>query len=102
VSLPAGRGYFIAGDAAAVVDPASSDGVIRALLSGRLAGHLAAQAILGEMPEAVAVTAYIAWVRDLYANRVSRLDALYSEAFPGWRERGSPRAMHHQRTISNT
>jgi hypothetical protein len=37
VIQPAGSGYFIVGDAAIVVDPASSHGVLRALMSGIMA-----------------------------------------------------------------
>jgi len=36
----AGPGYFVAGDAATVTDPSSSHGVLRAIMSGILAGHL--------------------------------------------------------------
>src|SRR5260221_4516605 len=36
----AGPGYFVAGDAAMVLDPSSSHGVLRAIMSGMLAGHL--------------------------------------------------------------
>ena len=36
----AGPGYFVVGDAAAVSDPSSSHGVLRAIMSGMLAGHL--------------------------------------------------------------
>lgn len=36
----AGPGYFVAGNAASVSDPSSSHGVLRALMSGMLAGHL--------------------------------------------------------------
>lgn len=35
----AGMGYFVAGDAATVADPSSSHGVLRAIMSGMLAGH---------------------------------------------------------------
>ena len=35
----AGAGYFIVGDAAAVLDPASSHGILRAIMSGIMAGH---------------------------------------------------------------
>lgn len=86
VSQPAGRGYFIAGDGAAVVDPASSDGVIRALMAGRLAGHFAAHILTGAVSEDTAATDYVAWVRDTFARRVALLDTLYSRMFPGWRE----------------
>ena len=36
----AGPGYFVAGDAATVTDPSSSHGVLRAIMSGILIGHL--------------------------------------------------------------
>ena len=36
----AGPGYFIIGDAAAALDPASSHGVLKALMSGIMAAHL--------------------------------------------------------------
>jgi flavin-dependent dehydrogenase len=36
----AGPGYFVVGDAATVSDPSTSHGVLRALMSGMLAGHL--------------------------------------------------------------
>jgi flavin-dependent dehydrogenase len=36
----AGPGYFVAGNAASVTDPSSSHGVLRAMMSGMLAGHL--------------------------------------------------------------
>ena len=35
----AGAGWFIVGDAAATLDPTSSHGVLKALLSGMTAGH---------------------------------------------------------------
>lgn len=42
----AGPGYFIVGDAAAVLDPASSHGVLKALMSGMMAAHLIAKLIV--------------------------------------------------------
>jgi flavin-dependent dehydrogenase len=38
----AGPGYFTVGDAATVQDPSSSHGVLRAIMSGLLAGRMAA------------------------------------------------------------
>lgn len=37
----AGPGYYLAGDCAALVDPSSSHGVMRAIMSGMMAAHLA-------------------------------------------------------------
>ncbi|MBA4535538.1 hypothetical protein H1196_23700 [Brevibacillus halotolerans] len=36
-------GYFLIGDAATVLDPASSHGVLKAVMSGMMAGNLIAQ-----------------------------------------------------------
>lgn len=44
----AGPGWFLAGDAAAVLDPASSHGVLRAVLTGFRAGQVA----MDHLPEA--------------------------------------------------
>jgi len=41
VDQSAGQGYFLLGDAAMVLDPASSQGVMRAMLSGTMAAELA-------------------------------------------------------------
>ena len=40
VSKPAGSGYFLVGDAACVLDPASGSGILRALQSGFITGDL--------------------------------------------------------------
>lgn len=78
----AGPGYFLAGDAAATLDPASSHGVLKALMSGIYAGHLAAQALGGRLPEETAVRQYSDWVREWFDRDVTRLNELY-EQLPG-------------------
>jgi len=85
VQDPAGPGYFISGDAACVLDPASSDGVIRALMSGISAGHLVHQVLEGTTTEQAAITAHTRWTKQLFEHEVRRLSAVYDEAFPRWR-----------------
>lgn len=46
----AGPGYFVAGDAAAVTDPSSSHGVLRAIMSGMLSGHLVLKSLFHHEP----------------------------------------------------
>ena len=53
LSTFSGPGYFVAGDAACVCDPSSSHGVLRALMSGMLAGHLVSRRTGRERPEAL-------------------------------------------------
>ncbi len=68
----AGDGYFICGDAASVVDPASSHGVLNAIMSGMLAGQYAAQASRDPRLSETARRAYEAWM-------FSRMNADFSE-----------------------
>jgi len=74
----AGAGYFLAGDAACVIDPASSHGVLRALESGiRAADAIAA----GEGSES-----YCAWMESWFCADARTLADLYAEfdPAPGW------------------
>src|SRR6266581_3922122 len=62
----AGPGYFVAGDAASVSDPSASHGVLRALLSGMLAGHLVLRKTFANVPEPVLATEYRTFVRSSF------------------------------------
>lgn len=72
----AGPGYFLLGDAAALLDPASSNGVLRALMSGMLAADLAARVLDGS-DESSAARAYIHWIEALYNHQRNSLRDLY-------------------------
>jgi flavin-dependent dehydrogenase len=74
----AGPGYFLLGDAAALLDPASSNGVLRALMSGMFAADLAALAISGKDEEGPLQT-YVQWIGALYKHHMESLGALYRE-----------------------
>jgi flavin-dependent dehydrogenase len=78
VLCPAGPGYFIAGDAAAVVDPASSHGVLKALLSGLLAAHLIVEAFTVGRGERTVARVYGDWVAKQFAHDVAGLRSLYA------------------------
>lgn len=71
-----GGGYVAAGDAALVLDPASSHGVLRALLSGMHAARLVG-AVLAGGDEARLSHAYSAFVASWFAHDVAALQALY-------------------------
>jgi hypothetical protein len=88
VEAPAGEGYFIAGDAAAVVDPASSQGVLRALMQGMMSAHLITTCVKGRVPETEATRYYRGWVRDLYQRTASALREQYASV-PGARAWGA-------------
>lgn len=86
LDAPAGPGYYAVGDAAAVLDPASSHGVVYALISGLLAGRLIAESLLGERDEESGVSVYRAWSEDRFERDAARLAALYRDLLcsPSW------------------
>ena len=78
VTEPAGPGYFIVGDAAAVLDPASSHGVLKAIMSGMMAGHSLAQVLKHGQPEHLAIKAYGQWVQNWLKHDLEKLRELYA------------------------
>ena len=82
VDCPAGPGYFLLGDAAAVVDPASSHGILKAIMSGIMAGHLI-KLMLGNIDlEHQAIQEYCQWMQGWFFNDVKTLKQLYNQ----WKE----------------
>jgi flavin-dependent dehydrogenase len=78
VESPAGPGYFLVGDAAGVLDPSSSHGVLRALLSGLVVGRLLADVLCGSLRESDAAAYYRSWLGDWFARDRSALADFYS------------------------
>lgn len=74
----AGPGYFLVGDAASVLDPSSSHGVLKALMSGMLAGQLVCQILIGAVSERPAAEQYSGWIKRWFNHDVMHLDALYA------------------------
>lgn len=77
VNEPAGPGYFLVGDAAAVLDPASSHGTLKALLSGVLAGQLVLEALVGDRDEDAVAHDYGAWSAAGFERDVAALSEVY-------------------------
>lgn len=76
----AGPGYFLAGDAAAVLDPSSSHGVLRAIMSGMMAAHLIIrQLVYGDAPVVCAET-YQNWFTSWFQHDVEAMSHAYREA----------------------
>jgi flavin-dependent dehydrogenase len=78
VEKPAGPGYFVVGDAAAVLDPASSHGVLKALLSGMLAAHLIVETLIAGRSERAVAGVHSDWVAHRVAHDVAGLRSLYA------------------------
>jgi len=74
----AGAGYFLVGDAAAVLDLASSHGVLKAIMPGIMAAHLIAQVARCRTHESVAAQGYNDWVADWFASDAAALRSLYA------------------------
>jgi flavin-dependent dehydrogenase len=70
-------GWFMVGDAAALLDPTSSRGVLKAIMSGMMAAHLAAAVIARNVPAEAAAEAYGSWVADWFAVDAGRLAQFY-------------------------
>jgi flavin-dependent dehydrogenase len=80
----AGAGWFMVGDSAATLDPTSSHGVLKAIMSGMMAGHLIAADQDGRAPSVDAATAFHDWLAGWFATDAARLAQLYRELREYW------------------
>lgn len=78
VTEPAGAGYFLVGDAAALLDPAASHGVLKGIMSGMMAAHLCTRIIKDGAMERQAYREYRRWLSDWFESDVARLRELYA------------------------
>jgi flavin-dependent dehydrogenase len=90
VSQPAGPGYVCVGDAAAVLDPASSHGVLKGLMSGMMAVHVISQVTSGNATVVAATEAYSDWLREWFQTDSKELRRMYRELPhpPSWVREG--------------
>lgn len=87
----AGPGWFVAGEAAGVLDPAASHGILRALMSGMMAAHSAAVLIAGSNSEERVERAYGAWLQSWFQHDVAGLLTLYRRLGVDWSGRYAAR-----------
>jgi len=80
----AGPGYFLAGDAAAVIDPLSSHGVLRALMSGMMAAHLSRLVLREGFDEFRAASTYREWWLGLFEGEVRSIREMYGRLPHDW------------------
>lgn len=79
----AGPGYFLLGDAAFVLDPTSSHGVLKAMMSGIKAAHLLEHIKGGQIPAPAAAHLYHKWIDDWFDKEAGELRKMYKQmAFP--------------------
>jgi flavin-dependent dehydrogenase len=72
-------GWFIVGDAACLLDPLSSKGVLRAMMSGIAAGHLIANVLDGRIATEAAAKLYEHWLSEWFAREAMHLAAFYRQ-----------------------
>lgn len=76
----AGAGFFVCGDAAAYLDPATGDGLRFALASGARAGVLAADVVRWPQRVSLAAAFYADWVLQTYGAGRAALSDVYTRA----------------------
>ena len=77
VSKPAGKGYFIVGDAAFVLDPLTSHGIIKAVMSGMMTGYLISKIKDNSLDEEKAFSYYTNWIFEWFNHDMKILRDLY-------------------------
>jgi flavin-dependent dehydrogenase len=71
--------WFSVGDAACLLDPLSSKGVLRAMISGIAAGHLIANVLDGRIAAKAAANVYQHWLSEWFAREAMRLATFYRQ-----------------------
>jgi flavin-dependent dehydrogenase len=86
VPCAAGPGYVLVGDAAAVLDPLSSHGVLHALMSGMIAAEMIVTSLIRGVPEHITSASYRRWSASRFGHDEKQLRALYAHlvAPPPW------------------
>jgi flavin-dependent dehydrogenase len=79
VTPVAGPGYVMVGDAAFVLDPLSSHGVMHAIMSGMMAADMIAKHLVGRVPIHVTQAAYIDWSSDRFNTDIEHLRSMYAQ-----------------------
>ena len=80
-----GPGFFLLGDAAALFDPSSSHGVLRAMMSGILFGHLIGGWHHSGVADLLITEHYKKWLCEQFEHDQRRLRQLYSDSPAGRR-----------------
>lgn len=85
-SLPSGKGFFLVGDAASVLDPSSSHGILKAIMSGMLVGHLISKTEKLQITIQSAIAIYNKWITEWFMHDKFNITKLYRELInpPKW------------------
>lgn len=78
------NGLLLCGDAAALIDPASSQGILSAVMSAIMAVTAIKNIIDAPHLEQFIYAGYDQWLTDQFESRASKLEAYYRELLPAW------------------
>lgn len=78
-ATPSAANYLLIGDAAFVMDPASSKGILKAIMSGIMAGYLLINHKAARLSTAAMHEAYKAWINDWFDKECQQLKTDYKE-----------------------
>ena len=79
------------GDAAAVLDPTSAKGILKALLSGITTGKLVSAIVTGSAPSAEVADIYNRWLSEWFVSDADQLAMFYqSLGVFGFQKKGAP------------
>lgn len=86
LSQASGSNYFVVGDAAIVLDPASSHGVIRGIMSGMMAAHKIYLEFNNYCNAREASKSYCDWLEEWFFKDVTNLKNIYAQlnSVPIW------------------
>lgn len=79
VMNPSGAGYFIVGDAAFVLDPCSSHGVLKAMMSGIMVADLITKISRAEYSNNLVSKYYNDWLLSWFLHDVTKLKEFYRD-----------------------
>lgn len=86
----AGPGWFLVGDAAAILDPTSAKGILKALLSGITTGKLVSAVVTGSAAFTEVAEIYNDWIFEWFNSDVDSLVKFYqSLGVPGFQKKGA-------------
>ncbi|RKS17148.1 flavin-dependent dehydrogenase [Pseudomonas sp. WPR_5_2] len=82
----AGAGYFMVGDAASILDPGTSHGVLKAIMSGMMAGHAVIKSLAHPVHQATYQHQYRTWLNSWFVRDMNKMREFYTAhpAPPDW------------------
>jgi len=77
----AGPGWFLVGDAASVLDPVASHGMLKALMTGMQAAYHIVRILQAGAPESLETTSYTTWATRWFRHDAAVLAELYGTIY---------------------